>query len=274
MLSQRIDPSKVIKPIQLLAAWLVGLIVIDGAFLAASTKISKPEWAAGLLVIAAVGNVPIFLTCLFLLQTKFRPQLQDDEHYARYLERYSVETAKAELVEVARAPVQHGVIGERIKEVIESISEAGPASATVAFGRDHPVIRINDLLPSFDELRSTLEKAGIAITNTFGTNSEDGGIPSPFLVSAGNEVNVAIFQTVVRIAMRFGLEGVQYVPMPHNKNNIYVGSYGYRARPYVLMTPELAERLLSPDLKWNQLRGLLTGPASVLVRPKSSTAGQ
>jgi hypothetical protein len=31
----RIDPERVTKPIQLLAAWLVGLIVVDGSFLVA-----------------------------------------------------------------------------------------------------------------------------------------------------------------------------------------------------------------------------------------------
>src|SRR5438128_2077379 len=104
MSDQRINPSSVTKPIQLLAAWLVGLIAINGSFLGAASYITRPEWAAGLLVIAAIADVPIFLACLFLLQTKFRPEMQEDEFYWRYLEkRYSVDTAKTELVEIAES---------------------------------------------------------------------------------------------------------------------------------------------------------------------------
>jgi hypothetical protein len=88
--SHQIDPKNVSRPIQLLAAWLVGLIVINGSFLSAASVVKEPGWAPAVLVIAAVANVPIFLFCLFLLQTKFRPEMQEDQYYSRYLSlRYS-----------------------------------------------------------------------------------------------------------------------------------------------------------------------------------------
>lgn len=40
-----------------------------------------------MLTIAAVINVPIFIVSLFLLQTKFRPEMQEDTYYSQYLER-------------------------------------------------------------------------------------------------------------------------------------------------------------------------------------------
>lgn len=40
-----------------------------------------------MLAIAAVANVPIFILSLFLLQTKFRPEMQEDSFYSQHLER-------------------------------------------------------------------------------------------------------------------------------------------------------------------------------------------
>jgi hypothetical protein len=85
MAERHIAPEKVTKPIQLLAAWLVGLIVVNASFLLAAQQIGSPSWAAGALVVAAIANVPIFIAALFLLQTKFRPQMQEDSYYAQYL---------------------------------------------------------------------------------------------------------------------------------------------------------------------------------------------
>lgn len=83
--SAKIDPAKVTKPIQLLGAWLAGLVIIDSTFLVAACHIQKPEWAAGLLIVAAVVYVPLFIVTIFILQTKYRPQLQEDSYYSKYL---------------------------------------------------------------------------------------------------------------------------------------------------------------------------------------------
>ena len=91
MSEQNINPNQVTKPIQLLAAWLVGLILINGSFLGAAQLIENPDWAPGLLVIAAVLNVPIFLGLIFFLQTKFRAELQEDTFYSKHLEKVTGE---------------------------------------------------------------------------------------------------------------------------------------------------------------------------------------
>ena len=87
MAKAEISPQKITKPIQLLAAWLAGLSIIDGAFLTAAASISSPSWIPGFLCIAAVINVPLFLISLFILQTRFRPEMQEDTYYSKYLER-------------------------------------------------------------------------------------------------------------------------------------------------------------------------------------------
>lgn len=84
--TSRFDVKAVKSPFQLLAAWLISLIVLDSAFLSAATLITEPAWASGLLVIASILNVPLFLTCMFQLQTRFRPEMQGDEYYSSYLQ--------------------------------------------------------------------------------------------------------------------------------------------------------------------------------------------
>ncbi|MFD2938780.1 hypothetical protein [Flavobacterium notoginsengisoli] len=94
-MNKQIKPEKITRPIQLLAAWLIGLILINTAFLTAASQINKPDWASGLLIISSVVNVPLFLCSIFLLQTKFRPEMQEDTFYSKYLERkYNGENEK------------------------------------------------------------------------------------------------------------------------------------------------------------------------------------
>ncbi len=87
MAKHEIAPEKITSPIQLLAAWFVALIVLDGAFLTAASVVSSPAWLPPVLVFAAILNVPLFLGGMFLLQTRFRAEMQSDEHYSEYLKR-------------------------------------------------------------------------------------------------------------------------------------------------------------------------------------------
>lgn len=88
-----IKPQHITKPIQLLGAWLAGLAIVNVTFLSAAAAIDTPAWVPGLLAIAAVINVPVFLISLFLLQTKFRPEMQEDTYYSKYLENKYAGTA-------------------------------------------------------------------------------------------------------------------------------------------------------------------------------------
>lgn len=127
MSDHKINPEKVTKPIQLLAAWLVGLIAIDMTFLLAAQQISKPEWASSALVVAAIVNVPIFITALFLLQTKFRPQMQEDSYYAKYLEgSYTSTNVSSEVAVKAE-------VAETTKKLVERLgSDVAGKEASIA----------------------------------------------------------------------------------------------------------------------------------------------
>jgi hypothetical protein len=102
MAESGIRPESITRPIQLLAAWLAGLVAIDGSFLFAASHISTPSWAAGVLVISSTLNVPIFIVAVFLLQTKFRPEMQEDSYYAQYLDKkYSSEQGSLQPLDIS-----------------------------------------------------------------------------------------------------------------------------------------------------------------------------
>lgn len=86
MSNQKIDAGKITKPIQLLAVWFIGLILLVSSLLAGAATISSPSWIPAFLAISAVSIIPLFLLFIFLLQTKFRPQMQADEYYHKYLD--------------------------------------------------------------------------------------------------------------------------------------------------------------------------------------------
>jgi hypothetical protein len=134
MADHQIVPEKVTKPIQLLAAWLVGLIVVNASFLLAAQQLSKPEWASGLLVICSVLNVPIFIFALFLLQTKFRPQMQEDSYYSQYLER--------ERLYLQNTPATKNVAQVAEKEIVETTEKIVKSLGQAGLGKEKPIEEI------------------------------------------------------------------------------------------------------------------------------------
>jgi len=85
MAEPQIQPHRITKPIQLLAVWMAGLIILVGSFLTGAQFLKSPQWLPPFLALSAVGLVLVFLGLLFLLQTKFRPQLQEDAYYSEWL---------------------------------------------------------------------------------------------------------------------------------------------------------------------------------------------
>jgi hypothetical protein len=85
MEDHKIEPHKITKPIQLMAVWFVALLLIDSELLTAATFIKEPCWIPPLLVISAICAIPLFLIGIFLMQTVFRRELQDDPYYSKWL---------------------------------------------------------------------------------------------------------------------------------------------------------------------------------------------
>lgn len=85
MESREIRPEKITKPFQMLAAPLVGLIILEGELLLASGQSYETKWLAAMYGICAMLIIPLFLLLIFLLQTRFRPEMQEDKYYAEWL---------------------------------------------------------------------------------------------------------------------------------------------------------------------------------------------
>lgn len=256
MSEKQIEPSKVTKPIQLLAALLVGLILINGSFLGVAFQIHDPSWVSGLLVIAAVINVPLFITSLFLLQTKFRPEMQEDEYYARYLERrYSAETGKTELIEIttnasqrvpARTLLERSALGA--KRTLAEIIQAHQTS-----------IEINDLLPQFNEMLTQLRAIGAKPSKTFGTTSDDPIPPKPFVVCVGSLVDIETIKGVIQVTAPFGLEGIAYTDEHISQYRIYIGGYSYDdpKNRFLPVSDEVLKKILAEDFTLEQFYNLV-----------------
>jgi len=267
MPEQKIEAHKITKPIQLLAAWLVGLILVNGSFLATAKLMTTPSWVSGLLTIAAIANVPIFLVCIFLLQTRFRPEMQEDIYYAKYLENKIspvtgiepieplVESLRNDLIESNKFTI--GLLrdlGDNIKllaDNVESFSiqahigEAGQSKQLdeleqrlISSKKDIEIfeksidwqksyIEINDLIPDYSALMQKLAKEGIIIKNTFGSTSGDPEIPKLRIISFGNEIDINHLRKILPILMEFQFEYINYADLPYNEGHIYIGSYVY-----------------------------------------------
>jgi hypothetical protein len=79
-----IEPDKITKPIQLVATWFATLVLLVGAFLGAANTARRPSWIPVLFGAAAVLAVPFFAWLVFRLQTRYRPELQEDPYYSKY----------------------------------------------------------------------------------------------------------------------------------------------------------------------------------------------
>ena len=138
MAQGRIEAHKVTTPIQLLAAWFVALIALDGSFLTAAAVIKSPEWAATALLLAAIVNVPLFLGAAFLLQTKYRPELQGDRFYSDYLkDKRTVDN-----------------LSGRVRQAVE---ETGLTLTDLAHGRSLGEEAQQQMKPIVDELKDALK---------------------------------------------------------------------------------------------------------------------
>lgn len=76
--------SKSTKQLQLIAVLLTGTFSIIGSFITAA-KIIENICMVTLFCISSVVLAGLVLVMIFLLLTKYRPQLQDDEYYSKYV---------------------------------------------------------------------------------------------------------------------------------------------------------------------------------------------
>jgi len=252
MAEEKITPHKVTKPIQLLAAWLVGLCVVNGSFLATAAAVSI-TWLQAVLVIAATLNVPLFITAIFLLQTKFRPEMQEDVFYAKYLDRKTNQFI--EISETDRNKIRLERIESELLAVTESMrtlqasSQESTEILKAARNGEFPFgIAINDHLPWFLELRKELRKANFPIDDIFGTvNSAEP--PEKYIVTIGNHLRGPSVRDLLCVLLKYNFDGFEFdntINQPE-PSDVYIGGYGWRL-DYTPFTDELREFLDGDDV--------------------------
>jgi hypothetical protein len=255
--SQEIQPHKVTKPIQLLAAWLLGLVLVDGSFLTAARLIVTPLWAPGVLVVAAVASVPLFLACIFLLQTRFRPEMQEDSYYSQYLA-VQVQTLKRgssadqivqlrEMLVSSQAALSDGlnaldngiaeiraqlpgVASPRNENAEQGVVEVSQRILEEARDRLLPAqidIEVNDLLPMYENLRQRWRGSRIRIKSTFGSTSSIPGVPVYTVVAFGVGLGAEAMHEVCESLIGTGQWYVEVAMLDISAGRIYVGAYGY-----------------------------------------------
>ena len=235
MFVEKIDkPHLVTKPIQLLAAWLVGLTVIDASFLGAAKLIGSNTWECGVLVCAAVANVPIFILALFLLQTKFRPEMQEDSFYSEYINRKtgsSVQISKIDFIERQIEEFKQNTQERRLQIESKRITTETEVS-------------INDYLPFYKEIREKLRESNINVSSIFVKLSGINVKPEKNLVAIADDLTAGQILPILKVCCEFPFEGLYRMErIPDvDEEDVYLGPYG-RTRTITPFTPELIDEI-------------------------------
>lgn len=217
MEKHQITPEKITKPMQLLAAWLVGLLAIDASFLFAASSMGPVSWQSGALTIAAIINVPVFIGALFLLQTKFRPELQEDSYYSTYL--------NSKTNELIKIPKRDSLL-EEIERKLESIEKRqslhlGQKNSTSLSKLSYGV---NTHLANQKEIESTLFDVGVGILREFGEESDP---PEGMKIAIAASLPEELRREVFVMAKELGFEHFSVIqPWEEIEEDVLFGAYG------------------------------------------------
>jgi hypothetical protein len=237
----KIEPHKITKPMQLLGAWLVGLVITDGIFLGAAVSLGEQSWERGVLVLASIANVPLFLFALFLLQTRFRAELQEDTFYSEYINKKSAspiridkDTSQDKRLFELEKQLEH--IQDLLPHIVSTQNQTGKLDWTLW------PIALNDLHPNFEAIRESLRKFDIPVAVFFGTinNSEP---PKKWVISISPRLPINHCVVLLQAVLQYGFDGID-LSEPEREieenEDVYIGSY---ASDYANVTPALQKLL-------------------------------
>lgn len=221
MTEQRIEPHRVTKPIQLLAAWLVGLILTNGIFLAAAMKLDAGTWERGALVLSAILNVPIFLVALFVLQTRFRAELQEDSYYSTYLNQKT-----NQIVTVEKDIVRTEHILKRLDSLESRAMSAAVESPSVESSADIRTILfgVNKNLPEREQVKRKLAERGLIRATSFGSDD----LPEYRVVSVSRSLSADALAHVLQFVSELGFHHYKLydTEVDEPEEDVLIGSYG------------------------------------------------
>lgn len=256
MNNNNIEPNKVTKPIQLLAAWLVGLVLVNSALLATSSSIEEPVWLKATLIISAILNIPLFIGAIFLLQTKFRPELQEDQYYSKYLD-----NTTNEYVTVTKYDEMISLIYDLKSELISVNTSTKQNTITPNSVNNNSLtkwktwkIALCDFLPDFKEIQKDLKNNNVSISRIFGS-TDTNKRPSVNVITFSELVDFDSIVKVLRMMSAYRFDGYNYFFSSHvvNMDEIFLGGFGYKNGGYYPFNDELKE-LLETDLDPSDLK--------------------
>jgi hypothetical protein len=218
MTDHTLTPEKITKPIQLLAAWLAGLLAIDSCFLFAASRLQQGTWESGALTIAAIVNVPLFLVAVFLLQTKFRPELQEDAYYSTYLSRKTNEPIKLQ-ASPQLSELRHELLALE-RRVIEPPQDPSHGKPKL----DDLVISISRHLPNKAQIQKKLAEYGVLGTTSFGTDEA----PKERVVAISQYLPKETFREIVKLARELSFDGYSRFDNKQEflEDDVLFGAYG------------------------------------------------
>lgn len=219
MTEQAIKPEKITKPIQLLGAWLAGLFSVDSCFLFAASNMDSGSFESISLVIASILNVPLFLLAVFLLQTKFRPELQEDSYYSTYLSQKTnepviIKKSEAHLMEISHklSILENKLVAEKKLPNIEdsSLSEV--------------LIGINKHLKNIESIKNKLSEYGVVGCSSFGSLNP----PGQMSVSISESLPQSVIKKIIKISKELGFTHYNYFDnrMEETEEEVLFGGYG------------------------------------------------
>lgn len=238
-----IKPETITKPIQLLAVWLLGLLLLVSGLLTAAATLKSPSWLPSFFSISAVAIIPLFLILIFLLQTRFRPEMQEDIYYSKYLNR---DTNKFEIIQKNK---EKTIVMEEMVEISDKtrqqLEEMGKMLLKMENQNENqkklePLIinseeqikilekriklnnidlNINKTHSCYNEILEVVKNVGFTKFNEFGTSKT----PTDFVISFGENISADIIRDLITQISQF-TDG--YIKPSTTANNaIVIGSY-------------------------------------------------
>lgn len=227
MKNNNIDPHKVTKPIQLLAAWLAGLVLVNGTFLGIASSFEAGSFERLALTIASIVNVPLFLGAIFVLQTKFRPELQEDSYYSSYLDKRTQKVS--ELV----APSDLRKTIESLKNDIHSLKfvetkHDGVDDTDQADLSDFGIsVALATNFSEYRNLKRELLQLGVFEINEFDPE-KFGDRPEKMHLTINRGLPFKAKLDLLKLGMKYNFESYSYdTPSPINTEDVYFGGFGY-----------------------------------------------
>jgi hypothetical protein len=180
-------------------------------------------------------NVPIVLSALFLLQTRFRPELQEDAFYSKYLDSKTnqiVTKSKFDTIDSELSNIKKTLL-EQIQEMSRKESPMPQSSLGTRYR-----ISLNKHLKEFNSIRETLRDKGIRLADVFGASEP----PDGAFMAIDHAMDFDSKIEAISLAIACGLDGYGYFNPTEEEidESILIGAYGLTKDHYPI-TSELRE---------------------------------